>query len=84
MHGAHLREERLRHLGRGVGELPLDLSAFGVGRRVQRVGRRQCDQIGSQWISHASPRHLRSPRMASRIRDLMVARLAVSRSETWT
>ena len=50
-------------------------SAYGVASAIRSgVGR----------LGHASPRHLRSPRMASRIRDLMVARFAASRSETWT
>ena len=50
-------------------------SAYGVASAIRS---------GVSRFSHASPRHLRSPRMASRIRDLMVARLADSRSETWT
>ena len=84
MHGANLRRECRRHFRRGSGELSLDVGKFGIGQGVQRVGRCKRDEVGIQWLRHPSPRHLRNPRMASRIRDLMVARFADSRSETWT
>ena len=55
---------------------------LGLRYRVQRVGRRKSHEIGVGRLGHETPRHLRSPRMASRIRDLIVARFADNRSDT--
>ncbi len=60
-----------------------DVGAFGIVDGVQGVGRRECQQIVGRG-GHGAPKQLRNPRMASRIRDLMVARFADSLVETWT
>ena len=83
-HRADFVVERLRDVGRGGGDASFDVGEFGLGHRVQRVRRREGDQVGICRLGHATPRHLRRPRMASRIRDLIVARFADSRSDTWT
>ncbi len=82
--GADLVGERLRDVRRSGGDASLDVGELSLGHRVQRVRRREGDQIGIIRLGHAIPRHLRRPRMASRIRDLIVARFADNRSDTWT
>ena len=83
-HGADFVGERPRDVRRRGSDASVDVGELGFGHRVQRVRRREGDQIGVGRLGHAIPRHLRRPRMASRIRDLIVARLADNRSDTWT
>ena len=66
------------------GDASLDIGELSLRHRVQRVRRREGDQVGIIRLGHVIPRHLRRPRMASRIRDLIVARFADNRSDTWT
>ena len=81
--GADLVVEGARDLRWRVRETSFDVGAFGLGYRVQRIRRREGGQVVC-GLSHATPKHRRRPRMASRIRDLIVARLADNRSDTWT
>ncbi len=69
--------------GRGR-QFPLDVVDFGLRHGVQRVRRRERQEIGVARLGHDTPKQLRSPRMASRIRDFIVARFADKRSDTWT
>jgi hypothetical protein len=81
---ADLITEGPGHLGRGLGYPALDLGELVIGQRVQGVGRRDCNQFGVGGMRHWTPRQLRRPCSASRIRDLMVARFVDRRSDTWT
>ena len=61
---------------------PTEDIALGIGYRVQRVRRGQLEQFEIGGLGHGTPRQLRSPRSASRIRDLIVDRLADKRCDT--
>ena len=56
--------------------------AFARREGVQRVGRGQLEEVESGRLGHDTPRQPRSPRNASRIRDLIVDKLADNRWET--
>ena len=79
---AHLVVERPGHRGWALRQSVLDVGAFVVADGVECVRRRQFQQLEVGWLGHVTPKQFRSARSASRIRDLMVARLADSCCDT--
>ena len=69
--------------GGGRRDMGFDCCALIFRDGIERVGRRQLEQFEFRRFSHVTPKQFLSPRSASRMRDLIVAKLVDNRSETW-